>query len=186
MRIARRLFVVPLADNDHGKSTMVRALASQGLGRAIQLQKKGVRSLTSPSGRPIDAYIFGRSYQEVEKGHHGSVENALDANDADWRTRELVIFPSHVGGIESDNEDDDIDQMIDVGHSAGFDVICAAVLITGPKGDDPAYYADVWSKLWDERWTIHNPYNADPKAREGQLEALGCDLWTWICRTLVL
>ena len=96
MQIARRLFFVPLADNDHGRSAIIRALASQGLGRAVQLQHKGVRVLTSPWGRPINAYVFGRSHQEVEKGTHGSVEDALDGNDSNLRERELVIMPSHV------------------------------------------------------------------------------------------
>lgn len=82
MRISRRLFVVPLADNDHGKSTMIRALVSQGQARAVKLHKKRVRAFISPWGRPIDAYVFGRSYQEVEKGEHGSVEAALDTNDS--------------------------------------------------------------------------------------------------------
>ena len=30
MRIARRLFVVPLANNAHGKTTILKALVSQG------------------------------------------------------------------------------------------------------------------------------------------------------------
>jgi ABC-type cobalamin/Fe3+-siderophores transport system ATPase subunit len=30
MRIARRLFVVLLANNDHGKTTILKALVSQG------------------------------------------------------------------------------------------------------------------------------------------------------------
>jgi hypothetical protein len=34
---------------------------------------------TSSSAR-LDAYIFGRSYQEFEKEQYGSVENAIEAN----------------------------------------------------------------------------------------------------------
>jgi hypothetical protein len=183
MRICRRLFVVLLANNDHGKTTMIRALVSQGLGKAIEKQKKGVRKLTSPWGRPIDAYIFGRSYQEVEKGNHDSVEEALDANDADWRERELVIMPSHVSHIENEDEgdDDDIDQMIDVAHSAGFDVICATVSFAAPKGSSRTRFSNIWRKPWDERWTIPNPRTQKP---DGQLEALGRDLWAWVCRAL--
>src|SRR5258708_2430781 len=64
MHLVRRLFVVPLADNDHGKTTMIRALVSQGLGREMQMQRKGERVLVSPHGRDIDSYVFGRSYQE--------------------------------------------------------------------------------------------------------------------------
>jgi len=69
---------------------MIRALVSQGLGRTVQLQRKGDRALTNPWGRPINAFVFGRSYQEVEKGEHRKVIDTLDANDPDWRTRELV------------------------------------------------------------------------------------------------
>jgi hypothetical protein len=183
MRIARRLFVVPIADNDHGKSTIIRALVSQGLGASIALQRKGVRQLTSPWGRLIDAYVFGRSYQEVEKARHESVETALDANDPDWRTRELIIMPSHITRIESiDDSDelDDIDEMIDMAHSAGFDAIAATVIFTEPD-EGRAKFADIWRKAWDERWTIPNPHCDQP---QGQLEALGRDLWTWICRAL--
>lgn len=177
MRIARRLFVIPLANDRHGKSTMIRALVSQGLGQKVQLQKKGVRSLSSPWGRVINAYVFGRSYQEVEKKKHGSVEAALDANDQDWRQRELVIMPSHVAV----QDHADIEAMIDAAHSAGFDAIAASVILSSDAGDNRADFPPIWQKPWDERWTIPNPWNEDP---EGQLEALGRDLWTWICREL--
>lgn len=140
-----------------------------------------MRELVSPWGRQIDAYVFGRSYQEREKGDYGGVEEALDANDPGWRERELVIMPSHVSNIENDSEEDDIDQMIDVAHAAGFDVICAAVIFTGPEGQNRAQFADIWRKPWDKRWTIPNPRISEP---EGQLEALGRDLWTWIYKAL--
>jgi len=182
MRIARRLFVVPLANNDHGKSTIIKAMVSQGLGKTIQLQRKGDRQLTSPWGRIIDAYVFGRSFQEVEKGRHGGVEAALDANDSNWRIRELVVMPSHVGDISNGRAADDIDQMIDVAHGAGFDVICASVLLEREPGAHRKQYSDIWRKPWDERWAIPNPHIEDNP--EGQLEALGCDLWMWICRAL--
>ena len=117
MQICRRLFVVPLANNDHGKSTIVRAMVSQGLGIAVGHHKKAVRDLISPEGRHIDAYVFGRSYQEVEKKDYGSVVNALDANDEGWRDRELIVMPSHT----EETDHGDIVQMIEAAHSAGFD-----------------------------------------------------------------
>ena len=178
MRIVRKLFVVPLANDDHGKSTMIRALVSQGLGRAVRLQRKGVRDLVSPQGRHVDAYVFGRSYQEVEKYDHGSVEGALDSNDPLWRDRELIIMPSHVAAADQG----DIRGMIDVGHSAGFDVVAASVILTWDGGDNRAPFPGIWGMSWDERWSIPNPWNDSP---EGQLEALGRDLWTWVCRGLV-
>lgn len=179
MRIVRRLFVVPLADNDHGKTTMIRALVSQGGGIALRKQRKLARGLTSPGGRPIDAYVFGRSYQEVEKSQHKSILATLDTNDPDWRTRELIVMPSHVGDIKDKAQlTDDIDQIIEEAHGAGFDAICATVLL---DEDDRSRLADIWRKAWDERWTIPNPHSDNP---EGQLEAIGRDLWVWICRAL--
>jgi|HubBroStandDraft_4_1064222.scaffolds.fasta_scaffold1427303_1 hypothetical protein len=76
MQIARRLFIVPLANNDHGKTTIVNALLSQGLG-APSPQRKGRRTLVSPGGREIDAYVFVRSYQETEKREHDSVTDPV-------------------------------------------------------------------------------------------------------------
>lgn len=184
MHIARRLFVVPLANNDHGKTTMIRALVNQGQGSALKSNHKSNRLLTSPSGRPIDAYVFGRSYQEKEKSPHGrykSVEAALDGNDPNWRARELIIMPSHVTGIANGSSQDDIDQMIDAAHSGGFDVICATVIIPSEGGANRKQLADIWRKPWDERWTIPNP-RADAGAVAGQLEAIGRDLWSWISK----
>jgi hypothetical protein len=183
MRIARRLFVVPLADNDHGKSTMMNVIVSQGLG-ASSPGVKGRRKLLSPWGREIDAYAFIRSYQETEKNAHGSVVAALDHNDSQWRERELIIFPSHVARSAAD-----IDEMIEAAHVGGFDAICATVIFTGTKGENRAIFSDIWKKHWDERWTVPNPYLHPDDANfrslfEAQVRALGCDLWTWICRAL--
>jgi hypothetical protein len=136
--------------------------------------------LTSPWGRSIDAYIFGRSYQETEKAQHGSVGDALDGSDAQWRERELIIFPSHVS-----NSDDDIDEMIEAAHQAGFDAICATVVFTGDDPEDRTAFSNIWAKDWDERWTIPNVRLApDDQTLEPQLNALGSDLWTWICAAL--
>jgi hypothetical protein len=180
MRICRRLFVVPVADNGHGKTTIVKALVSQGGDPQFDRLRKAPRSLVSPWGRIVDAYVFGRSYQETERAQHGSVVDALDASDPLWRERELIIFPSHV----SDSEDD-LDEMIEAAHSAGFDAICATVIFTESEPEDRAVFAEVWGKDWDERWTIPNP-RLDPDDRDltPQLTALGSDLWTWICRAL--
>lgn len=175
MRIVRKLFVVPLAENNHGKSTIIKAMVSQGLGQEVALQKKGERKLVSPWGRPIDAYVFGRSYQEIEQGRHKTIEAALEANDPGWRSRELIVMPSHVSGCAGDTA-----AMIDAAHSAGFDTVCASVMLsssTTPLSD----YSLIWTQGWDERWTIPNPETSKHK---GQLEALGRDLWTWVCQEL--
>lgn len=183
MMMARRLFIVPLADNDHGKTSMIRALVSQGLGQAFQVQRKGQRNLVTPWGRTIDAYVFGRSYQEVEKTRFGSVVDALDGNDPNWRKRELIIMPSHLTDIFNQGQLDDIDEMIAAAHSGGFDIICATVIFTGDEeqAEDPVEFSTVWGKSWDERWTVPNPWN---ESAEGQLDALGRDLWTWVAKAI--
>jgi len=180
MRICRRLFVVVLADGDHGKTTMLKALVSQGGDPQFDRLRMAPRELVSPWGRPIDAYLFGRSYQETRKRKHRSVLATLDASDPSWRQRELIIFPSHVSGASAD-----IDEMIDVGHRAGFDIICASVIFTGQEPDDRTIFSGAWAKPWDERWTIPNQ-RRNPKDDDlvPQLNALGCDLWTWICQAL--
>ena len=175
MWIARRLFVVPLAQNDHGKSTAVNALLSQGLGTASP-ERKGARRLISPWGKQIDAYVFVRSYQEKEKTADGTVQDALDHNDPSWRERELIVFPSHVLKSSGDTK-----QMIDAAHAAGFDAVCASLIMTGNDGDDRLSFATIWSQDWDERWTMPNPRTERWKE---QVEAIGRDLWMLVCKVL--
>jgi hypothetical protein len=175
MKIARRLFIVPLANNDHGKTTLLNALLAQGLG-ARSPERKGVRELVSPAGRHIDAYVFVRSYQETEKKEYKSVKKALNGNDRHWTDRELIVFPSHVHGSGAD-----VDEMIAAAHEAGFDIVCASVLL---DDDDRRSASSIWSKEWDERWSIPNPHQENEEDRRAQLAALGCDLWVRICRAL--
>jgi hypothetical protein len=179
MGMVRRLFVVPLGNNNHGKTTLVNGLLTaylltQGLGRKSPGQK-GVRELTSPTGRVVDAYVFVRSYQEKEKKPHKTVAKALKANDPGWKRRDLIILPSHVA-----NSSQDVDEMIAAAHSAGFDIVCAAIVLDDDKQTE---MSEIWEKNWDERWTLMNPHQEDEEDRNAQ-RALGCDLWTWICKTL--
>lgn len=166
-----------MANDKHGKSTMIRMMVSQGLGKAVDLHKKGIRDLITPWGRSIDAYVFGRSYQEVEKRNYKSVVDALNGNDSNWRERELIVLPSHVAKTDLP----DIKEMIDAGHSAGFDVIAASVLLTPDTGSSRGQFPDIWRMDWDERWTVPNPRVDDPA---GQLDAIGRDLWTWISKAV--
>lgn len=178
MHICRRLFVVPLADDMHGKSTIIRSLVSQAVRKDIDLHKKNVRKMITPWGQTIDAYVFGRSYQEVEKNTHGSVRAALDNNDADWEKRELIVMPSHIGGS---GDIADIEEMIRLAHSAGFDAIAVPIVYINDKGDNRAALAPALALNWEARWTVSNPWQKDP---DGQLLALGNDLWSWISRAL--
>lgn len=140
--------------------------------------KKGHRTLISPIGRKIDAYVFVRSYQETEKQRHKSVAKGLERSDPHWKNRELIVFPSHVSGSEND-----IDEMVGLAHAAGFDTVCAAILL---DTDTRSQLASIWGKNWDERWALPNPGQKDADVRSSQLRALGCDLWTWISRGLGL
>jgi hypothetical protein len=157
-----------LANNKHGKTTMMNALLSQGSGTTLEEAKKGRRTLVSPWGREIDALIFVRSFQETEKPTHKNVADALKARDAGWRKRELIILPSHVEG-----SDDDVDKMIDAAHGARFDAICASVIFTDPQPEKRSIYADIWRKPWDERWTVPNQRWDSNPTLDGQLRALG-------------
>jgi hypothetical protein len=179
MMIVRRLFVVPLANDHHGKTTMVNALLARGLGVSSP-GDKGSRTLVSPWGRRINAYVFVRSYQEKEKKKHKSVAAALIANDPHWEDRELIVLPSHVRNAKRD-----VDEIIAAAHGAGFDAVCATVIFTGLRPENRSLHADIWQSDWDERWTVPNPRNAK-EPPDGQLLTLGCDLWTWICRALVM
>ncbi|MER8929179.1 hypothetical protein [Mesorhizobium sp. M0767] len=127
----------------------------------MQKQKKGERTLVTPYGRRVNAFVFGRSYQEIEKSAFGSVEAALDGNDPGWRERELIVMPSHARGIQAVGGGDDIDEMIHAAHGAGFDIVCAAVAFGGNFTTRRTIYAGIWSKQWDERWTIPNPERPD-------------------------
>ena len=170
MYICRRLFVVPLADNDHGKSTIIRSMVSQAIGRKIGLHRKAARNMITPWGGQVDAYVFGRSYQEVERGKYGSVVAALDGNDPAWRKRELIVMPSHVALKDIA----DIKDMIDAAHAAGFDAIAASVVYWNETSDNRADLAPALMLDWDARWTLPNPWQKDPT---GQLWALGNALW---------
>jgi hypothetical protein len=154
---------------------MLNALLAQGLGRKSP-EQKGDRVLFDSTGRPIDAYVFVRSYQETEKKKHRSVEVALDKNDHLWKERELIILPSHIHRSGTD-----IDEMIAAAHGAGFNVICASVLL---EKDDTQRSSSILGKGWDARLTIMNSPQEDEEHRTAQLNALGCDLWTWICKAL--
>lgn len=199
MRLARRLFVVPLADNDHGKTSIMRSLLSQAEAYdylpGTSWPRKDPRVVSSSQGRLINSYMFPRSCQETEKPKYNSVIDTLDNNDNNWRSRELIIMPSHVSDIQDPKSHiDDIDQMIAVAHSGGFDAICASVMFCNNNLDEPLdlcdceLYDDVHRRLWDERWTIPNKWHdscaPDNRYLAGQLDALGRDLWSWISKAI--
>lgn len=169
--IGRRLFVVPLANDKHGKTHLVLAVVNQGERRQLKEVHRGARSLTSPWGRVIDALIFPRSYQETLAGEFKSVEAALVGVDPDWQKRDLVILPSHL-------HPSDCTTILDLAHGAGFDAVAVAVLLN-PDELRPAH--DCLSLPWDERWTVSNDRVDGP---DGQVMALGNDLWVWVASAI--
>jgi hypothetical protein len=169
--IAHRIVVVPLANNDHGKTQIIAALVRQGERRALQVVSRAARVLTSPWGRTIDALVIPRSYQETLAREFGSIEQALNGVDTSWRQRDLVILPSHLVPA-------DCATIIDLAHGAGLDAIAVATLL------DPTEIVQSQPCLalpWDERWTLSNDRAAEPA---GQVDALGHDLWTWVAATI--
>ena len=169
--ITRRIFVVPLANNNHGKTTIIRSLVNQGERKTLDEVKRGARTMQSPWGRSIDALIIPRSYQETLEKEFGSVKNALNSVDKDWRTRDLIVFPSHLIST-------DCATMIKLAHGAGFDAISVPILLH-PR--DMSQYETCLELPWNERWTLSNNKKAKFTA---QIEALGHDLWSWIAAAL--
>lgn len=169
--ITRRLLIVPLANNNHGKTHLIRAIVRQGEHRDLQVVQRGPRSLSSPSGRPVDALVIPRSYQETLAGEFGSVEQALNTVDPSWRQRALVILPSHLAIP-------DCEAIIGLAHGAGFDAIAVSILL---NPGEIAQSQGCLALSWDERWTLSNDQTAD---HAGQVEALGHDLWVWIAAAL--
>ena len=169
--ITHRLFVVVLGQNDHGKTTIIRGLVQQGQRREFDKVKRATRSLQSPWGRSVDALVIPRSYQETLRGEFGSIESSLENVDSGWRERDLVVFPSHL-------DPTDCRTMIELGHNAGFDVICVAIRFLD---DDLLNASDCLGLPWDRRWTLNNQYS---EQSTGQLLALGNDLWSWVAAAL--
>lgn len=169
--ITRRLMIVPLANNNHGKTTMLSELVRQAARRELKKVQRGVHVFTSPWGRKVDSLVFIRSYQETLKKEYGPVEKALDAIDADWRQRDLVIFPSHI-------DEAHCKEIINVGQAAGFDLIVVPIVM---KSSELNNYSACLKLNWDARWTISNDSTDEPLA---QVEALGHDLWMWIAGAL--
>ena len=169
--ITRRLFIVPLANNDHGKTTMIRSIVRQGERHDVDTVRRAARTLYSPWGRVIDALVIPRSYQETLEREFGSVEGALSGVDEIWRQRDLIIFPSHLVSA-------DCKAMVELAHGAGFDAVAVPVLLNPSEVNQ---CAGCLALPWNERWTLSNDNTERPSP---QIEALGHDLWAWIAAAL--
>ena len=163
-KVVRRIFVVPIANDRHGKSTLMKNFVNHSSRSTLLRVQHGARLLWTPNGRSIDSYIFVRSYQETLKNGYPSVSAALIASDTAWKRRELVILPSHV-------DSGDCEQIIETAHGAGFDIIAVPVLLEWNELDQ---FTSCLELAWDQRWTILNA-KADDWRRQSQL--LAADLW---------
>ncbi len=175
--LRRRLFVVPLADNDHGKTTLVTGLLEQAERRSHTKAQKKRRLLISPWAQQVDAYVFVRSYRETEKKKFPDVRQALDANDPSWRQRDLILMPSHL-------HREDCEPMIELAHEAGFDAICVLLLLDRNElrdADELQRAVQCRALAWDARWTIDNPRTSNWRP---QVKALGTELWFAMCATM--
>ncbi len=180
--ITRRLFVVLLGNNEHGKTTITTSLINNGLGGPPTGRqgkyRKGTYSLFSPWGRPVEACIFVRSFQEREEKHHERPRDALDAICSKWRELDLVVFPLHPTPEGQQAALGDARDMIEAGQEAGFDVVCASIIHLDRDWKSGRH---IWSLAWDERWTLFNP---EAERWEQQVTRLGTMLWTRICQTM--
>jgi hypothetical protein len=115
--------------------------------------------------------IIPRSYQETFAGEFGSIEEALNQVDSNWRQRDLVILPSHLVPA-------DCATIIELAHGAGFDSIAVNILL---EPNEIVQYQGCLLLTWNARWTLSNDALADP---QGQLDALGHDIWAWVAAAL--
>jgi hypothetical protein len=183
----RKLFVVPIAENNHGKSLVIRALLRLA-GTPTTGWKRLDVALMTFSGQRISALIFPSSLPEMKsrEPQKKTAEEFLQALDRQWWTYDLILLPIH--------EDPAVaDELIALGQRHGFDMI--AVTITRDEVTmDPAHQ-DCLCRPWNERWILRNPtlpkfqierkkLGALSKRAEAQINALAGLLWTRIQRTM--
>lgn len=187
--VVRKLFVVPLGENNHGKSSIVRSMIQIAKGEPAPW-KKAAHILTTPTGARISSLAFPSSYQEQEKPKGNSVSRALSdlakANGKSaWFTYDLIIYPSH-------DDRADLETMLDLGQGCGYDMV--AVSITLDESYPPAHQ-DCLKLPWSERWVVRNHKLRQFKAKgaedknllltsqaRAQIDMLAAQLWSQIDR----
>ncbi|MDE1155342.1 MAG: hypothetical protein PW735_06370 [Acidobacteriaceae bacterium] len=183
----RKLFVIPLAENNHGKSLIIRALVRLA-GASVTGWKRQAMILTTLSGQRISALVFPSSLSEMQHREPAktTAEDFLKDLDRCWWTYDLIILPSHENPI-------DIDALIHLGQRHGYDLI--AVSLTKNERVLSAAHRDCLEKRSDERWTLRNHRMGKFLVEEKKLaplttqasvpiDSLAAHLWTRIQRTM--
>lgn len=177
--VRKKLYLVVLGENDHGKGHIVRSMIRASSLNESDNSRKGRRRLPNPKGTIIRSYVFPRSFQETEKDDYheptpkARIEACLNANDPNWKSKDLIVMPSHI--MEAATE-----AMISVAHSWGFQAACAYVNL---YDDDLKSFGETLSQEWDERWEIKNLQDDDNW--EHQCRELGFRLFWRISKYLV-
>lgn len=187
--LRRKLFIVLLGDDKHGKSTILQELAEFGSkhqksyhpNRPIGLLKLYCENTV------VDAYIFRRSYQEylmTEKGYKEEIERAIEKEvGADWFNKDLIIMPLHCSCRSKVSGVDLARRLIDFVRGYGFDVIVAYIILDSDELKNKNCCREILKLSWDKRWELYNPRISpeDKNKIQKQCEYLAIVLLQRIC-----
>ncbi len=187
--VIRKLFIVPLGENNHGKSSIVRAMIQVAKGEPAPW-RKAAHILTAPTGARLSALVFPSSYQEQEKPKGNSVLRALSdlaraKGKSPWFTYDLIIYPSHDDRV-------DLEAMFELGQGHGYDMVAVSILLDESY---PPPHQDCLRLPWSERWTARNYRLRQFKAKgaedknleltgqaRAQIDMLASQLWSQVDR----
>lgn len=153
--VKEKYFMVLLAENNHGKGTILESMVNKA---KDHLTRKGGKKLQF-SNRQVDAFVFRRSFQEVEKSKYPTPFEALIGNfqelkiQEDWYEKELIIMPSHSNQWE--NCYNDVVQMLDTAQGYGFNTLLSYIIMD--KETDYVDYEDILKLNWNKKWELINP-----------------------------
>ena len=183
----RKLFVVPLAENNHGKSLIIRSLVRLA-GASVTGWKRQTMILTTLGGQRISALVFPSSLSEMQhrEPDKTKAEDFLRDLDRSWWTYDLIILPSH-------EKTADVDGLIKLGQRHGYDMVVVAI-VKNEKAISAAL-RNCFGQSWNERWILRNPrilrfqvenIKLGPLTARAsaQIDTLAGHLWTRIQRTM--
>ena len=188
--LRRKLFIVLLGDDNHGKSKLLQKLAEFG-SKHQKSYPRAIKHLKLYCGNAVvDTYIFRSSYQESPSlaGHYNKdIERAIrDKIGEDWFTKDLVIMPFRCECGSKINSVNLARRLIDFAHSYGFDVIVAYIILDSDELKKKNCCRDILKLNWDKRWELYNPrISQDDKSKiQEQCEYLAVVLLQRICSEL--